>query len=55
MKKVRYAGRLFSEFKQFAKQNKVYWIVPLVVGLGVGWRRGGGEPECRAVRVHPVL
>jgi hypothetical protein len=30
-----YAGRLFREFLLFARQNKVYWIVPLIVLLGL--------------------
>jgi hypothetical protein len=35
MGKLRYTSRLFSEFVQFARENKVYWIVPLVVVLVV--------------------
>jgi hypothetical protein len=33
MGKLRYATSLFSEFFQFARQNKIYWIVPLMVVL----------------------
>lgn len=35
MGKLRYTTTLFSEFYQFARQNKVYWILPLVVVLVV--------------------
>ena len=33
MNKLRYTGKLFSEFAQFARQNKIYWIMPLLVVL----------------------
>ena len=35
MRKLRYVGSIFGEILQFAKQNKVYWIVPLVLILGL--------------------
>jgi hypothetical protein len=35
MKKLRYAGSLLGEFWSFARQNKVYWIVPLVLILAL--------------------
>jgi hypothetical protein len=35
MRKVRYLGSFLGEILQFAKQNKVYWIVPLVLILGL--------------------
>ena len=33
MGRLRYAGRLFGHFVRFAAENKVYWIVPLVLVL----------------------
>jgi hypothetical protein len=33
MSKVAYTGTLLSEIFLFARQNKVYWIVPLVMLL----------------------
>jgi hypothetical protein len=33
--KVRHGGRLLMEFVRFAKENKAYWIVPLVLVLGM--------------------
>lgn len=33
--KLRYSTRLFREFVGFARQNKAYWIVPLLLVLGV--------------------
>ena len=35
MRKLSYVGSLFSEFFQFARQHKVYWIVPLILILGL--------------------
>lgn len=35
MRKLRYVGSMFGEILQFARQNKVYWIVPLVLILGL--------------------
>ena len=35
MRKVRYFGSMLGEIVQFARQNKVYWIVPLVLILGL--------------------
>ena len=35
MRKARYIGTFLGEIVQFAKQNKVYWIVPLVLILGL--------------------
>lgn len=30
MGKLAHSGKLFSEFIKFARQNKIYWIVPLL-------------------------
>ncbi len=35
MGKLKYSGRLLREFVSFARENKAYWIVPLVVVLGL--------------------
>jgi hypothetical protein len=35
MRRLRYVGSFFGEIVQFARQNKVYWIVPLVLILGL--------------------
>jgi hypothetical protein len=35
MGKARYAGRLLSEFTRFAREKRAYWIVPLVILLGL--------------------
>ena len=35
MAKIGYSGRLFMEFLRFARDNKVYWMVPLVILLGL--------------------
>jgi Family of unknown function (DUF5989) len=35
MRRLRYVGSFLAEIVQFARQNKVYWIVPLVLILGL--------------------
>jgi hypothetical protein len=35
MRKARYIGSFLGEIVEFAKQNKIYWIVPLVLILGL--------------------
>lgn len=35
MSKLGYIGTLFGEFLDFARHHKVYWIVPLIVILGL--------------------
>jgi hypothetical protein len=33
--KLRHGWRLFREFARFAHQNKAYWIIPLMLVLGM--------------------
>jgi hypothetical protein len=35
MRRFRYIGSLFGEIFQFARQNKVYWMVPFVLILAL--------------------
>ncbi len=35
MSKLGYVGTLLREVFQFARENKVYWIVPFVLVLGL--------------------
>jgi Family of unknown function (DUF5989) len=35
MDRLRYVGKLFGHLVGFASENKVYWIVPLLVVLGL--------------------
>ncbi len=35
MGRLSYSGQLAKDFLQFAKQNKVYWIVPLLAVLAL--------------------
>ncbi len=35
MSKLSYAGSLLRDFWEFARHNKVYWIVPLVLVLAL--------------------
>lgn len=35
MSKFRYSFNLFGEFARFAHANKAYWIIPLILVLGL--------------------
>jgi hypothetical protein len=35
MARGRYRTKLFREFVQFARENRMYWIIPLVLFLGL--------------------
>jgi hypothetical protein len=35
MSRLGYAGSLFKELLQFAREHKAYWIVPFVLVLGL--------------------
>jgi hypothetical protein len=35
MGKLSYSGKLLQEFIRFAAKEKIYWIVPLVLVLGL--------------------
>lgn len=35
MSRVGHTGKLFREFVDFARENKAYWIVPLVLVLAL--------------------
>jgi uncharacterized protein DUF5989 len=35
MRRLRYVGLFFGEIVQFARQNKVYWIVPLLLVIAL--------------------
>jgi hypothetical protein len=35
MAKISYSFKLFAEFVRFAREHKVYWIIPLVLVLGL--------------------
>ena len=35
MRKLRYAGSILGEIFQFARQHKVYWIVPFALILAL--------------------
>jgi hypothetical protein len=35
MRRFRYLGSFFGEVLQFARENKVYWIVPFILILGL--------------------
>jgi hypothetical protein len=35
MGKLSYSTRLFGQFVGFARENKAYWIVPLVLVMGL--------------------
>ncbi len=35
MARFRYSFKLLAEFARFAREHKVYWIIPLVLFLGL--------------------
>jgi hypothetical protein len=35
MSRIGYAGKLFREIVRFAAANKTYWLIPLVLVLGL--------------------
>ena len=35
MSRLRYSAKLLREFVGFARENRVYWIVPLMLVLGL--------------------
>lgn len=35
MRKLGYVGTLIKEFFRFARHHKIYWILPLIVVLGL--------------------
>ncbi len=35
MGRLRHSGKLFRDLYRFAAKNKIYWIVPLVLVLGL--------------------
>jgi len=35
MSKLRYSGKLFWEFVQFARESRNYWLVPFILVLAV--------------------
>ncbi len=55
MAKIGYVGSLLRDVFQFARQNKVYWIVPFVLVLGAPRAAGGDEPGLGAVHLHALL
>ncbi len=35
MKSIRNSSKLFGEFVRFARANRAYWIIPIILMLGV--------------------
>jgi hypothetical protein len=35
MSKIRYSGKLLREFLAFARAKRAYWIIPLILVLGL--------------------
>ncbi len=55
MAKIGYLGSLLRDVFLFARQNKVYWIVPFVLVLGAARPAGGDQPGDGALHLHAVL
>jgi hypothetical protein len=55
MSKLTYTGRLLGQFVQFARRNKVYWIVPLVILLGLFAALGGTVQSAGTLLIYTLF
>ena len=55
MKKLAYTGRLLRQFVRFAYHQKVYWIVPLIVLLGLFALLGGSVQSAGTLLLYTLF
>ena len=55
MSKLAYTGRLIRQFGQFAYKNKVYWIVPLMVVMGLFALLGGTVQSAGTLLIYTLF
>ena len=55
MSKIRYAGSLLGQFVRFANRQKVYWIVPLIVLLGLFALLGGSVQSAGTLLLYTLF
>jgi hypothetical protein len=55
MGKLAYTGSLFRQFVQFANRQKVYWIVPLIVLMGLFALLGGSVQSAGTLLLYTLF
>jgi hypothetical protein len=55
MSKIAYTGRLLRQLGQFAYHNKVYWIVPLMVVMGLFVLLGGSVQSAGTLLIYTLF
>ncbi len=55
MSKIAYSGRLISQVGKFAYRNKVYWIVPLMVLMGLFVLLGGSVQSAGTLLIYTLF
>lgn len=55
MSKLGYTGKLLRQLVGFARQNKVYWIVPLVILLALFAALGGSIQSAGTLLIYTLF
>ena len=55
MSKIAYSGRLIRQVAQFAYRNKVYWIVPLMILMGLFALLGGTVQSAGTLLIYTLF
>lgn len=55
MSKIGYTGKLLGQLIGFARQNKVYWIVPLVILLILFAALGGTVQSAGTLLIYTLF
>ena len=55
MARLRYSFRLLREFTLFARYHKAYWIVPLIVLLGLFALLGGSIQSAGTLLIYTLF
>lgn len=55
MSKIGYTGTMLRQLVGFARHNKVYWIVPLVILLGLFAALGGTVQSAGTLLIYTLF
>ncbi len=55
MSKIAHSGKLIRQFAQFAYRQKVYWIVPLMLLLGLFALLGGSVQSAGTLLLYTLF
>ena len=55
MGRLAYSGTLLRQFVQFANRQKVYWIVPLIVVMGLFALLGGSIQSAGTLLLYTLF